>query len=465
MELAGPARQQMTAPPATEAVAPAPPAPHTFPPPLSTPFPKPWLPRGPINWAVDHLPTFWRLMNLGLVATLLVLYLLFAQVGGVVRPRIEVWLLISGFVAQIAIALSMRGAGAPWHPGSNWPVSTAVNLVVAVAVSFASPIGDILCAALMLPPVIVIAFRRPLWQAMGVGIVAGLATRVPPGFNFAVAHTVPASAVFNATVMGVSEVVVAIIVWLFASAVRADGERLRAAEARLAAEEKLAAVGRLAAGIAHEIRNPVAMIASSLELAAKESTSATVRAEMSQIARDESDRLTRLTNDFLAYARNRPLDLKEVPASGVCDAVAGLVRAHAIETGVDLRTECAPDLPINVDELQLHQAILNLVTNAIDATSAGGTVTIGARPAATAIGIDLFVANSAGPVPAQTADRLFEPFFTTKPTGTGLGLSIARSIAVAHGGDLRLTDNRPGRVCFTLHLPSPPPAPTDKGNT
>jgi signal transduction histidine kinase len=187
---------------------------------------------------------------------------------------------------------------------------------------------------------------------------------------------------------------------------------------------------------------------------------------MSQIAHDESARLTRLTNDFLAYARNRPPQLKRIAAANVCDAVAGLARARASEAGVQLQLDCSSDdLPIDADELQLHQAILNLVTNAIEATPAGGTVTIGARPAADS-GVDLFVADTAGPIPAQTADRLFEPFYTTKSTGTGLGLSIARSIAVAHDGDLRLTENRPGRVCFTLHLP-PPHAPpvTDERRT
>jgi signal transduction histidine kinase len=203
------------------------------------------------------------------------------------------------------------------------------------------------------------------------------------------------------------------------------------------------------------------MIASSLEMAAQDSTPPQTRAEMSDIARQEAARLTTLTNDFLAYARGKPLELQDVPLEDVTGYVASLVRARAMEAGISLAQSAAPGLRARLDPFQLHHAMLNLVTNAFDATSAGGTVTIGA--AAFNAGVfDLFVEEMAEPIPPEVVAKLFEPFFTTKTQGTGLGLPIARRIAQAHGGELLLTRNEPGRVRFTLRLPRREPGATER---
>jgi signal transduction histidine kinase len=406
-------------------------------------------------WSVEHLPLFWRLLNFGLVATLLLLYLCFTRPGGIARSRAEFWLLTAGLAAQTCVVI--------WFLAQRWdidrrtarlslPISTGINFLLALGLSLASPVGDIQCAVLMSPPVIFVAFREPLWRAVLLALFAGMMTLLSPGFRFSVYHDVQMSAVFNATALSVGQVLVAVVVWLFAGAFRIEEQRRRLTEARLAANERLAAVGRLAAGIAHEIRNPVAMIASSLELASVETTPTEVRAEMSQVAREESARLTQLTNDFLAYARGKPPQRRPFLIAVMLEYLAGLSRARAAEAHVEIVTECPAGLEANADEQQLHQAMLNLVTNAIDATASGGSVTIGAR-ATPDNATDFYVANTGDPISPPALDRLFEPFHSTKPQGTGLGLPIARSIAVAHGGDLNLTDNRAGYVCFILSLP------------
>jgi signal transduction histidine kinase len=411
------------------------------------------------SWPVEHLPYFWRLLNFLLVAALLLLYLCFARPGGVSRSHVEFWLLILGTIAQAVVVLVFTAFRIPQRSRRrSSPISTAINLLLALGLAMSSPLGDVQCAVLMLPPVIVAAFRYSLPQAVLLATLAGMMTLLAPGFHFSVYHDLTRAMAFNAAALAASEVLVAVVVWLFTSALRTEQARLRITEAKLAEEERLAAVGRLAAGIAHEIRNPVAMIASSLDMAANDATPAETRSEMSQIAREESARLTKLTNDFLTYARGKPPQRRAFPACGIVEYLADVTQARAVEAQVGLKTECQSNLEANGDELQLQQAMLNLAMNAIDATPPGGLVTFGAR--ATVDGtVELFVQNTGDAIPVENVPRLFEPFFTTKSHGTGLGLSISRSIAAAHGGDLQLTTNRPGQVCFSLMLP--PPQRTD----
>ncbi|MFL5395903.1 MAG: ATP-binding protein, partial [Myxococcales bacterium] len=119
------------------------------------------------------------------------------------------------------------------------------------------------------------------------------------------------------------------------------------------------------------------------------------------------------------------------------------------ELGVALETG-SEEAPAALDPFQVQQALLNVVRNALEATGRGGTVSLSARREN---GFAVFaVENSGSAIPDDLVSRLGEPFFTTKPEGTGLGLAIARSIANAHGGDLTLANNAPGRVRFELRL-------------
>ena len=226
--------------------------------------------------------------------------------------------------------------------------------------------------------------------------------------------------------------------------------RTRRVEAARVEAERRAELGEVAAGLAHEIRNPLNAMGLNLELLEERlrdgGPSGPVPAELAQAARQETSRLSRLLGDFLAYARPSPLsavpaDLNE--AAG--DAVAFLA-PEAARRGIKL--DFAPHAggaPARLDPARVRQVVLNLVANALDAVEAEG---------ASAREVDVRVADSGshwrltvsdrgpGVPPAKSAD-LFKLFVSTKPAGTGLGLPIAERIVKAHGGALTLT-SRPG---------------------
>ncbi len=225
---------------------------------------------------------------------------------------------------------------------------------------------------------------------------------------------------------------------------------LQATRERLISEEKLAAIGRLASGIAHEIRNPVAMISSSLSTASHPESEPEVREEMFAIATHESARLQHLTEDFLTYARPSQPNRSPVLMKDLLSYVSSVTKAHTAKRTIAISSEVVEDLPIEIDVSQVEGALLNLVLNAIDATDEGGAVNLSAAFEGDMLCVD--VQNSGPPIPEGDLTRIFEPFFTTKSSGTGLGLAIARGAARAHGGDLWLSSNRDGHVTFTMSL-------------
>ncbi|KAA6461916.1 hypothetical protein DYQ86_09735 [Acidobacteria bacterium AB60] len=219
---------------------------------------------------------------------------------------------------------------------------------------------------------------------------------------------------------------------------------------RLASEEKLAAVGRLAAGVAHEIRNPVAMIVSSLGTATDSSSQAMERDEMFAIASREARRLENLTNDFLTYARPSPPQRTQIRCSEILDHIASMTRLRGSEKRINVFYELGADPVISVDPYQVEAALVNIAMNAVTATPAEGAIHFAFQEDATQL--SFAVKNSGERIPEAELTRIFEPFFTTKHWGTGLGLAISRGVARAHGGDLWVSKNEPGAVEFTLSL-------------
>ncbi len=262
---------------------------------------------------------------------------------------------------------------------------------------------------------------------------------------------------FEAGVASLLFATVGILVRLLLADLRLKEQRLannvlelEHAREQLLREEKLAAMGRLSSAIAHEIRNPVAMIASSIATAKQ--LSGREREEMFEIASDEAARLSRLTSDFLDYARGRPPCLESTSVADMVAYVADASRAHASQKGVRFSVDMAEHLSVMADQAQLQQALMNLLLNAVEASPAGATVFLRSHDGNERVCID--VENLGARIPESVLNRIFEPFFTTKPRGTGLGLAIARNLARAQGGDLVLSTNGPDRVCFSLILRS-----------
>ena len=239
--------------------------------------------------------------------------------------------------------------------------------------------GDTAYYALMLLPILEASFRLGLGATIA---VIGLADFI----CFMGAYGLKFGEYIEAGAMAVIYSVMGVLVWLLVNNLRTreakfvrNLEELERTRQQLLSEEKLAAVGRLSRAIAHEIRNPVAMISSSLATAARPGQDETEREEMFSIAAKEAVRLERLTTDFLVYARPRAVQIARVNLADTLNYVATVARAHAANEGVTIDVAVDSNLEGEFDATQMHQALLNLVLNAIDACDRGDLVKLSAQ--------------------------------------------------------------------------------------
>ena len=208
----------------------------------------------------------------------------------------------------------------------------------------------------------------------------------------------------------------------------------------------------LLAGIAHEIRNPLGGLTLFTGLVAEETAGTPAAPHVARV-QAEVDTLTRVVEEFLDYARARPLARAPVPLGPLLEEVAALARPGGAERGVGVRVEAGgADLgEASGDRQMLRRALLNLARNAVEATPAGGEVVLTAGRAAGAA--ELTVLDRGAGLSAEARDKLFRPFFTTKPEGTGLGLALAKKVADAHGGALGLAPREGGGTAARLVVP------------
>lgn len=224
--------------------------------------------------------------------------------------------------------------------------------------------------------------------------------------------------------------------------------------------ERLSALGQLSAGLAHEIRNPLASIEGAAAVLQRESPSEERRLEFLDIIQKESRRLDGLLTRFLKFAKPPDPDLRLVGIDPLLDSVITLAR-HAVGVRrLALRKSVPADMPaIECDPEQMTQVLLNLVLNAVQAMPEGGTVVLAARREVGGITID--VEDEGTGIHRDDVERVFDPFFTTKDTGTGLGLSVADQLVRQHGGTLTISRNSPRGATFRILLPE---RPTVHGN-
>jgi two-component system, NtrC family, sensor histidine kinase HydH len=221
---------------------------------------------------------------------------------------------------------------------------------------------------------------------------------------------------------------------------------------RLKKAERLSAAGQLSAGLAHEIRNPLASICGAAGILKRGNASGEGVVDCLSIIDVEAQRLNRLLTSFLQFARPRPPRMQAVEVSTMIDSVLVLAdHAHRAQ-GVTITKEIGPGLPeIEGDPEQLKQVLLNLLLNAIQATPGAGSVRVGA--ALDGDSVKITVRDEGPGIPDVDLPRIFEPFFTTKEHGTGLGLAVSAQIVEQHGGRLSAQANSDRGMTFHLDLP------------
>lgn len=223
--------------------------------------------------------------------------------------------------------------------------------------------------------------------------------------------------------------------------------------------DRLSAIGQLAAGLAHEVRNPLASIGGAIDILEKDS-SGERRAEFLTVIKMECRRLDRLLSNLLDFARPRPPQLESVEVQSLIESVVGLTSHTASRASIDFRKDLTPALPvIQGDPEQLKQVILNLTLNAIQAMPQGGRITFSARKEGENILVQ--VADEGPGITEGEIDRIFDPFYTTKDTGTGLGLSVAYQILTQHRGRITARRNPDKGMTFSIWLPLTQPGPAE----
>jgi signal transduction histidine kinase len=226
--------------------------------------------------------------------------------------------------------------------------------------------------------------------------------------------------------------------------------------------EKLASLGVLAAGVAHEIRNPLTAIKTRIFTLRRRLAGDPAAAEDAAIVEREIDRLERVVRDFLLFARPADPELSTLTPRGlfqnVCELLAPELAAQAIELYAE---PGADETVLRADAHQLQQVLINLIRNAAESIGFNGRITLRARrdrlPLAGALTYVLVieVSDTGSGIPADVQERLFDPFFTTKSAGTGLGLSIALRVVERHGGTLQFQTAPGSGTTFGIVLPLP----------
>ena len=248
-----------------------------------------------------------------------------------------------------------------------------------------------------------------------------------------------------------------------------DLGEIRRLQKQLRQSERLSALGNLAAGVAHEIRNPLSSIKGYATYMTEKLKNDKMAYDTGHILIQETERLNRVMSDLLSVARPLELRLKPVRVEGVLRQAARLLAPDAEEKGVAVHLRLPPPgvfpeqgIPLDADRLM--QALLNLLVNAVQATASGGDIEIRLESARDRAGKSapgggddfwsISISDTGCGMPAQTVAQLFTPYFTTKASGVGLGLVISQRIVEQHGGEIKVF-SRPGKgTTFTILLPA-----------
>ena len=230
-------------------------------------------------------------------------------------------------------------------------------------------------------------------------------------------------------------------------------EQLQESQAMLVQQEKQAAFGLLAAGIAHEVGNPLASISSLVQLLNRRNIDDETRTKL-QLVDDQLRRIQRTLRELVDFSRPVVYERSRCDIHSVLDAALSIAKYYKRKKGKQIVTDFAQQVPfLMIVRDQLVQVFLNLVLNAMDATEEGGTIRI--QTSLESDGLRIEVRDDGCGIPTDSLPRVFQPYFTTKETGTGLGLFVCRNIVEQNGGRIDLTETSPHGTTFTVWLPAP----------
>lgn len=267
--------------------------------------------------------------------------------------------------------------------------------------------------------------------------------------------------------LGTRDGVTRLVRWQLSKAIGTDGKEMtyalgtdvteeRAMLRRTLRAERLAAVGTLATGLAHEIRNPLNSATLQLQVLRRrirrDDRGQETLLPIVDTVDGEIHRLERLVSDFLAFSQPHPLQLENTLVSALVESIAERVRPDAEKAGVSLRIEKgSPEEPVDADRERIQQVLLNLTRNAIEAMPEGGVLTLRVHAADHEGFVAVEVEDTGVGIPDHAP--AFDAFFTTKQGGTGLGLAIVHRVVEDHGGSVQY-ESKPGSTRFTLELPA-----------
>ena len=232
-----------------------------------------------------------------------------------------------------------------------------------------------------------------------------------------------------------------------------QSDRIMMIEEQLRHAEKLSTLGEMSAVLAHEIRNPLGSIRGTAEILKDDYQPGDPKYEFLEIQIKETERLNRVVEDFLQMARPQPVTLNSCSVQDELETMVTLVANDARKRLIAL-TLHPSQVPISIkaDGEKLRQAFLNILMNAVQATPAGGIITISTRCSEPDF-CEIIVSDSGKGIDAELLGRIFEPFFTTRTNGTGLGLAITRKIIESHGGTVTVVSKEGLGTTVTIQLP------------
>jgi two-component system sensor histidine kinase HydH len=244
-----------------------------------------------------------------------------------------------------------------------------------------------------------------------------------------------------------------------AHALEVSSRNLAAAHEQLVKRERLAALGELAAVVAHEVRNPLAVVFNATAGLRKAAPGSTDHEALIRIVQEEAEHLRDMVTDLLEFARPRPPVFAQIAVDEAVRSAIDAARGEAGAADDDVTFDVERGLSQHsCDERLVRQAVINLVANALHAPERRGPVRVRLQTLVDGDGqkidgVVISVADDGQGIAPELRERIFTPFFSTRPKGTGLGLAVVRSSAEAHGGDVVLSDTPGGGATFTLRLP------------